>query len=191
MRRPWVVSREAFDRLLDWLGPDRENSAQQYERIRAKLIRIFEWRGARNCEEFADETFDRATRRLEEGAIREGSDPYRYMHGVAIRVLHEHRKKSASLAVAIESIPSPAPRSPEREARLACLEEALAQLDPRDQHLIRTYYQGEKREKIENRRRLAEKLAIGLNALRIRVLRIREKLEVPIADCMRRSGTVK
>jgi len=71
------------------------------------------------------------------------------------------------------------------EARLACLEEALAQLDPRDQHLIRTYYQGEKREKIDNRRRLAEKLGIGLNALRIRVLRIREKLEVPIADCMR------
>src|SRR3989442_7441381 len=71
-KRPWAVSREAFDRLLDWLGPDREASAQRYERIRATLIRIFEWRGARNCEEFADETFDRATRRLEEGAIREG-----------------------------------------------------------------------------------------------------------------------
>jgi hypothetical protein len=142
MKPPWAANREAFDHLLDWLGPDRETAAQQYERIRARLIRVLEWRGARNCEELADETFDRATRRLQEGAILQGSDPYPFLHGVAVRVLHDHRQKLVSVAVAIKSIPLPAPRSPEWEARLACLEEALAQLDPRDKHLIRSYYQG-------------------------------------------------
>jgi DNA-directed RNA polymerase specialized sigma24 family protein len=191
MKPPWAVNREAFDRLLEWLGSDRETSAREYERIRSTLIRIFEWRGARNCEELADETFDRAARRLEEGAILEGSNPYPYLHGVAVRVLHDHRQKVSSLAAAILSTPRPVLPSPEWEARLDCLDKALAQLNRRDRQLIQTYYRGQKHDKIDNRRRLAEQMGITVNALRIRVLRIRERLELPIADCMHRRGTMK
>jgi DNA-directed RNA polymerase specialized sigma24 family protein len=63
------------------------------------------------------------------------------------------------------------------ERRLDCLERCLAELSPADRELIDQYYRGETRAKIENRRRLAEERGIPLNALRIRMLRIREKLE--------------
>jgi hypothetical protein len=34
----WVLTREAFERLLAWLDPDRERAGQKYEKIRQKLV---------------------------------------------------------------------------------------------------------------------------------------------------------
>jgi hypothetical protein len=46
------------------------------------------------------------------------------------------------------------------------------------------YYQEEKRAKIEHRKRLAERLGIELNALRIRAYRIRAELYECIRLCL-------
>ena len=55
------------------------------------------------------------------------------------------------------------------------------------QNLILRYYEGEGREKIDNRLELAAKLKIPLNALRIRVHRIKRTLEDCIAECLERA----
>jgi len=39
MKKEWVLTQEAFDRLLGWLDPDRESAGEKYEAIRLRLIK--------------------------------------------------------------------------------------------------------------------------------------------------------
>jgi hypothetical protein len=48
------------------------------------------------------------------------------------------------------------------------------------------YYRGEKKAKIDHRKKLAEKYEIALNALRIRAHRIRAQLYECVKDCLER-----
>ncbi|MEM1181888.1 MAG: hypothetical protein AAGM22_26315, partial [Acidobacteriota bacterium] len=61
--------------------------------------------------------------------------------------------------------------------RLHHLERGLEELSAEERSLILRYYGGEPRERISERRRLAEDLGIRANHLRIRAFRIRAKLE--------------
>jgi hypothetical protein len=47
-----------------------------------------------------------------------------------------------------------------------------------------SYYQGERRIRIENRKLIATKLGVSMNALNIRACRIRMKLESCIRKCL-------
>jgi hypothetical protein len=51
---------------------------------------------------------------------------------------------------------------------------------------ILAYYQGDKRTKIENRKRLAQRLNLSVKTLRMQTLRLREKLESCVVDCVTR-----
>ena len=70
-----------------------------------------------------------------------------------------------------------------KEKLLSCLEQCTQKLSPQDEELILCYYIGKERTKIENRRALAEELAISMNALAIRACRIRNKLEACVTEC--------
>jgi hypothetical protein len=71
------------------------------------------------------------------------------------------------------------------DEKLGCLEKCLYALSGENRNIIVDYYKGERRKKIENRRRLADRLAIPQNALRNRAVRLRDKLEVCITRCLR------
>jgi DNA-directed RNA polymerase specialized sigma24 family protein len=73
----------------------------------------------------------------------------------------------------------------EIEREYACLEHCLQRLTPENRELVLQYYEDEKRAKIDHRKKLAEKLGIALNALRIRAHRIRLVLEQCVQECMR------
>lgn len=62
------------------------------------------------------------------------------------------------------------------------LDECLQELSDEERELITAYYQGEKTDKLKNRKKLAEQHGMPMNALRIRIFRIRKKLE----DCIRK-----
>src|SRR5215471_11614968 len=66
-RRKWVLTQEAFDRLLASLGEDREVAGERYVEIRKNLVRFFEWRGSAFPEDHADETINRIAKRISEG----------------------------------------------------------------------------------------------------------------------------
>ena len=57
------------------------------------------------------------------------------------------------------------------------LEHCLGLLSADQRSFLLEYYQGEQRTRIENRKRMAERLRLPLNAVRNRALRLREKLE--------------
>jgi RNA polymerase sigma factor (sigma-70 family) len=83
------------------------------------------------------------------------------------------------------SLANPVPsESEESDRRLACFDQCLATLSADVRELIINYYQEEKHAKIIGRQQLADQFGIPLNALRIRVHRIRKTLEACIQDCL-------
>lgn len=184
-RRKWALTQEAFDSLLAKLDPDREAAAKRYLEVRASLVRFFEWRGGPYPEDHADEALDRVAKRALGGEdIR---DPVGYVLGTARMILLEVAKGRSRERVALgELAHAPAvPDEPEPpEPRLECLQRCLGTLPADSREMVLQYYQGDKRAKIENRRKLTERLQLPLNTLRMRMLRLRERLQACVEECL-------
>ncbi|HEY4590573.1 MAG TPA: hypothetical protein VII86_15210, partial [Thermoanaerobaculia bacterium] len=159
--------------------------------IRRKLVRLFEWRGCGSPEDLTDETINRVARRLAEGVELRSSDPYGYFCGVAHLVYKEVLRKVAREHRALTSGDWP-PCAEEEEPsdhRLDCLRRCLAQLPPDQRDLVLRYYQGKNdpgESNIRNRQQLAREAGVQLNALRIRVHRVRRRLESCVQACLGR-----
>ena len=197
-KRDWVISQEAFDRLLEFLDCDQGLAGQKYEKVRGKLMKFFRWRGCAAPEEYADRTIDRVARRLVEGAELRTSDPYLYFHGVALNILKEHWREPERELEAFDHLPLS--RSPfenphetnqrgleqlEKEQQLECLDECVKELPSESLDLITNYHSPEGLSK-ERRKELAQSLNIPINALRIRAYRIRSALEGCVTNCLKR-----
>ena len=182
-------SSDDFNALLAWLNPDSEAAALTYETIRADLMKIFRWRGCSDPEGMADETIIRVTRKVGEMAPSYTGSPVRYFYGVAKNVLHEcDRKRDTSLSTQPEQFVLPAwPLEEEarsKERRYECFEECLKRLEPAERKVVVGYYEGRGRAKIVARQKLAARLKIDLNALRVRTGRIRTRLRECIENCL-------
>jgi hypothetical protein len=62
------------------LQPDIERAGGQYDKIRRKLVKLFEWRGRAHAEECADEMSNRVALKICEGISIWADDPYSYFH---------------------------------------------------------------------------------------------------------------
>jgi RNA polymerase sigma factor (sigma-70 family) len=200
LKKHWVLTQEAFDKLLVCLDADREQAGQKYENIRQSLMTFFECRGGASPEEQADDTMNRVARRLVEGKEIYVENPASYFYGIARNVLKEHWESSKPESVPLEDVPPSKALSDDpsrlherqveryhKEQQLDCLEHCLQGLPSSNRDLISRYYQGETSIKIQNRKSLAQTLGIPLNALRIRALRIREKLEDCVESCLKQA----
>jgi DNA-directed RNA polymerase specialized sigma24 family protein len=181
----WTLSAEALAGFLGCLDPDADRAGEKYESLRLTLMKFFDWRGAHFPEELADETINRVIRKIAEGqTIR---DVPTYCHGVARLVLLEKLKGPESKRTDFEELPPAAlvaPEPEERDEKQDCFEHCLKQLPGESRQLILQYYVDEKREKINRRLAMADRLGIPLNALRSRAQRIRNRLEECVNGCM-------
>jgi DNA-directed RNA polymerase specialized sigma24 family protein len=187
-RQKWTLTQDAFDRLLVAFGGDRESAGQKYLEIRNNLTRFFEWRGCSFPEDHADETINRMAKRVAEG--EEILNYSGYAIGVARLLLLEinkGRQREQSALAEISTAPEAYAPDDDDETRLSCLRRCLQTLSPDNRELILQYYQGEKGEKIENRKKLLDRLGIPVNTLRMRALRLREKLQSCVEECTART----
>jgi DNA-directed RNA polymerase specialized sigma24 family protein len=182
MNRNWVLSQDAFDALLDWLGPDREQAGIKYEDIRRRLIKIFTARGRVDAEDLADETINRVTQRLSEIREEFEGDPARYFFGVANMLNMEAMRRKPP-----PPPPTPPPDPNQAELEYHCLEHCIDRLSGENRYLLLKYYGAEGRSKVDHRKQLAEELGIAPNALRIRAYRIRLGLQECVQKCIERS----
>lgn len=170
-----------YDRMLLWLAEDREQAGRKHESIRRRIIEILASRGCHEAERWADVAIDRVVSKIDEIVKDYEGDPALFFYGVAKKVALECVKPKTP-----RNPNPPSPPDPDLELNHACLEHCLKQLSREDRYLIEEYYAKDGREKIETRDKLAEKLGIGLNALRIRAHRIRIVLKDCIIDCLKR-----
>jgi RNA polymerase sigma factor (sigma-70 family) len=182
-----------FDALLAWLDPDRTKAGARYEELRQSLIKIFVWRGFTDPEGLADETINRVTAKVEGLSGSYVGDPALYFYSVAKRLMLETQRRVKAQLSLEELRDVPDPNIPEdtdvdSELRSGCLKQCLQQLSPENREILISYYLKEKHAKIDHRRRLAERLGIEINALRVRMYRLRSGLEVCIKRCLAESG---
>lgn len=179
MNRNWDMSEESFEGLLAWLGPDRDQAGRRYEQIRVGLINYFTFRASCDAEDLADETINRVISRLPEIQHQVNGERARYFYGVARKVQLEYLRRKT---------PQPPPEttadSETVEVEFHCLEECIRKLSDENRELVLRYYQADGRQKIEERKALAEELGIAPNALRIRAYRIRAALQKCLEKCV-------
>jgi RNA polymerase sigma factor (sigma-70 family) len=195
LKKDWVLTAEAFAKLLTAFSPDTERAAAEYESTRARLVKMFRWRGVPDAEDAADETLNRVARKIDEGELVR--DMAAFAGSVARFVLLEKFKSKERKNVPLEDAP-PAAFVREREfdddradeENLVCFNRCLADLPAEMRQVVVEYYDAEAdgAVRIEHRRRLAERLGLEMNALRNRALRARAKLEDCLRNCI---GTKK
>jgi DNA-directed RNA polymerase specialized sigma24 family protein len=183
MKTEWRLTREAFENLLFWLSPDREQAAQKYEEIRRKLIKLFTCRGCLHPEDLADKTINRVIKAMEFKAAEYSGEPILFFFGVAKNVYLESTREKTISPDEIMVF-----ESADREHDFQCLEACMAGLPEHSRKLISDYYEHDGKEKIRFRQMLADTLGIGLNSLRIQAFRIRNILRDCIFNCLQRKA---
>jgi DNA-directed RNA polymerase specialized sigma24 family protein len=178
----WTLTQEAFDRLLAQLDSDREQAGIKYEDLRRRLVKLFQWRGGVFPEDLADDTLNRVAKNLELGEVIANFTAY--CLGIARNVFLEHLRSRQREAV-LKSVPHQPAAIPD-ESRRECLEHCLRGMAPQDFQTVMQYYQEDKHARIEARRELASRLGIPLNALRIRMHRVRAQLQECVERCLQR-----
>jgi DNA-directed RNA polymerase specialized sigma24 family protein len=194
-RGGWTLSKDALQRLLNWLDGGADSDGHAYVEMRRRLRDYFDRKNCRTADDLADETLTRVARRLEEEGITRDETPARYCYIVARFVFLEHLRevKAHPIVAHVSGDIAPQPSTPSaadaadstgtQEELLACLQKCLQELDPLNHRIITRYYIGSERVKIDNRRDLAEGLGLSQNALTVRACRIRTRLEACVRRC--------
>jgi DNA-directed RNA polymerase specialized sigma24 family protein len=191
------LTREGLEALLAYLDTDRDRAGEKYERIRQRLVKLFECRGVPLPEEPADETIDRVARRLAAGEQILAAEPAAYFYGVARNVLREIWTRQRERRTGLELLPTAPPpdlegASGDAECRSACLGKCLGTLPAETRKLVVEYYrQGGGARKISGRKDLAARLGISINTLWVRAHRARARLERCLRDCLDPEGASK
>jgi len=193
-KKNWSLTSSAFQRLLEWLDEGHDSDGRNYLEMRRRMVSYFDRRNCLTPEELADETLNRVARRIEEEGAIDTETPAKYCYIMARFVLMEARREANRVSLETIERPATAARIGAattenveenllKEKRLDCLEKCIGQLEALKRELIIGYYFGTERVKIDNRRALAGKFGISVNALSIRACRIREKLEACVGKC--------
>lgn len=185
----------AFDQLLEWLDDGIESHGNTYLEIHRRLVSYFDRRNRPSPHELADETLNRIARTLAKDGVIETRPPARYCYVVARFVLLEDIRRDQRMVRldersrggawgTLDEVPTePREALAAQEQRLECLEGCLQKLTAAQREVIVEYYRGGRGQQIERRRDMAKRLGITMNALGIRVCRIRSALESCVEAC--------
>jgi RNA polymerase sigma factor (sigma-70 family) len=164
------------ERFLGLLDSDPQEAERKYQALRGKLFFYFRHNGCADPEDLADEVFWRALRRNAED-VDFHSSVSAYCYGIAERIRREQYRRPRLEELPVEV---PDPRRPStlglnRVEQHVLVQQCLQCLPENERQILLRFY-------VEDRAGLAEELQITQNALRIRVCRIKRKLEEYIAS---------
>ena len=185
-----TLSKIDFEQFLKTLDADRGQAAEKYIVLRERLEKFFEWRDCENEEELTDIVFDRVAKKIIEDEKIKNVEAY--CVSVAKFVFLENRREvfknseldENSREVSFETGQEDENNKYELQSKqLKCLEKCLAEFPEKQRKLLIAYFDTDEKTLIPARKKLAEKLGINLNSLRIRISRLKTKLEKCTKDC--------
>jgi hypothetical protein len=179
------LSPENFERLMNWLHPNRDEAGREYQRIRALLLRSSQFKGRSDANRLADATMDRGAEILTTEKIENWvGDKAKYFNRVGYYILLEERDRGLEMQMPDDFEVANPKKEEDSEPKSRCLEKCLQDLPTSDGRLIVRYYQGEKSIKIRERQKLARDLEMDLPSLRVKALRVRRELKKCITKCL-------
>ena len=171
------------------LTQNRLQAGEKYLALRERLEKFFEWRDCENTEELTDIVFDRVSKKIATGEKIENAEAF--CVSVAKFVLLENRREVLRIEELDEN--SRKINSPKvidsndedeiKDKRFECLDKCLAEFPAEKREILINYFDTDEATMIPTRKKLSEKLGINLNSLRIRVSRLKTKLEKCTKDC--------
>lgn len=185
MTSPSNSEKSSFLVLLEWLDPDLDQAGIKYERIRRGLINIFLKRGCQIADELADETFDRVTKNIDTLIEKYEGAPAAYFHAVARNVFLEYTRRPKSVELS-SSLPAVSIHQSISDQDYDCFTDCLNELTPSQREFILSYYQFEKRIKIDHRLEMSERMGISPEHLRVKAFRLRHQLQKCFDKCRKK-----
>lgn len=182
---------ENFERLLLYLDPDREKAGELHELLWQKMREFFAARGSLCTEDLADEAMSRLAKKISEG--EEILDVNKYSFGLARLIWLESLRRPENKHVSFDEAPvllSGASDFLLTKEENTCFVYCLGQISKEEQTLITEYWDHDEEMHYEARKQQAEKLGISSTALRIRISRIKKKLDDCLENC-RKNGPQK
>jgi RNA polymerase sigma factor (sigma-70 family) len=180
-----------FEGLLQRLHPDREKAAEKYEFLRWQLMKFFQWNGCTPGEELVDETLDRVAVILEDRGVEEVGS---FAWGVARNIKREAQKRALKVVripdlgesershIKTEDPNTTIGDDIERERRLKCLHLCMRYMSEDDRRAFVIYHHECDRPS-EVRKRLSLELGISSTTLKVRMNRLRRKLQECVNKC--------
>lgn len=175
------ITPEMFAGFLKWLSPDAETAGVEYERLRFRLNNFFGNRNCRFADELTDETINRVILKIDAETIE---NKMAFVYGFAKNIyLESLRKERKHLNIDDLKIPE---KSSETETDFSseCLEKCLNELSAENRELILCYFSENKQAKIDLHKQLSAKLKLTQTALRMKILRLKQKLKICLQECM-------
>jgi RNA polymerase sigma factor (sigma-70 family) len=172
---------ERFATFLAFLSADIDEAANEYERLRFRLTTFFAHRNCLFAEDLTDETINRVALKIGEEHIE---NKLAYFFGVARNVFLESLRKERRHENVDELSIAAAPPADEEDRKGQFLDKCLSELPEDNRRLILDYMSQEKQAKIDLHKRLAESLNMTQTALRMKVVRIKQKLKLCLQECM-------
>jgi DNA-directed RNA polymerase specialized sigma24 family protein len=172
------VTQEKFDAFLNRLNVDKNKAGEEYERLRFRLTTFFATRNCRFPEELADETINRVIIKTAEITVE---NKLAFCYGVAKNVFLESLRKEKH-HINIDDIEIAA-KPLEQKFADKCLDKCLSELSFENRALIIDYFSESKSAKITLREKISDKLGITQTNLRMKIVRIKQKLKKCLIEC--------
>jgi DNA-directed RNA polymerase specialized sigma24 family protein len=182
---------DPLEAFFDYLGPDPVQAGEKYESLRRVLMKFFEWRGALSPDHLTDLTFDRVAGKIAAG------EQIQNIHGYCQKVAYfiylewvnrSQDDKHEALGDDENLLPSVQGFSLEdiddEERRFECQKRCLQEIPDENRDVIREYFAGEGRERINRREAMAVRMGISRSALGNRITRLLGKLRECERKCM-------
>ena len=187
-----TVTEEGLERFLNWLDADRELAALKYEKLRRSLVAYFAKRQCAAAEDLADLALDAAMDHLlkQNSLLLTKSLPY--IFGIARNLYRQYLNKQVLSNGEANWNQLPAQdltdENSEKERRSGCLRKCLRELKGEDRRLFQRYYLQKNGAMDQYRLELAEEFGLTINALRLKMMRLREQLRLCIKSCLQRAS---
>ena len=163
------------------MSPDPEKSGEEYLRLRFRLTTFFANRNCRFGDDLADETINRVCQKI--GQV-EVENKLAFVYGFAKNVFFESLRKEKD-HLDIDQLNIAANQAEEFDDPVAdCLDKCLKKLSVTDRILVLDYFSEEKQAKIDLHKQIAESLKMTQTALRMKIMRLKQKLRICVNECL-------
>ena len=188
MRKTNDFTQKDFYGLLGLLSSDEQEAAKKYEQIRAGLIRFFQYRGCLDAEGLADEAFNRVAVKISTVETDKNFQFLNYFYSFANKIYLEDlkkRKRLVSVYDELDKLPTnDSLECEETSPDMSCMESCLQKQPPQERMLLLKYYSFGKQERVEQRKKLADREKISIYLLHTKIARLRKPLRECLKKCL-------